>query len=339
MSLIALLIALLIEQLRPRVVRDRLHRTATVLADAARKRLGEPIGWILLVGLAVLAVWLLDGRLRQEYPVVVFVLHVVILYDTIGFRRLGHAFARIRSALVAEEPGIARSELEAWLAGVDATRVDREGSAPGTDHGASTPDTDHDGSILGADRDDAASEPELCRKAAGAALIAMHRHLFAPLFWYLLLPGVAGPVLYRLCAFLDQHWSTARARPDASLPAAIAARAFYWIDWPAVRFSAAGFAIMGNFEDVLYSWRAAVAAGTGDDAQALLLAAGSGALGVRLADTALEARWAVAEPSFEYAAAPPDARTLRAVVSLIWRAAALWVGLLTLLTIAGWLGR
>jgi adenosylcobinamide-phosphate synthase len=121
-------------------------------------------------------------------------------------------------------------------------------------------------------------------------------------------------------------------------PGLVARRSFYWLDGPAVRFTAAGFAIMGNFEDALYCWRAAIAAGT-DDARALLLASGSGALGVRLADDALEARWSAGEQGVDCAVASPEVRTLPAAVSLVWRAAALWVGLLALLTIAGWLGR
>lgn len=393
MGLIALLAALLIEQFRPRAVNDRLHRAATALADAVLRRFGGTAGWILLVAAAVLLVWLLDVRLRREYPGAVFLAHVAILYYTIGFRRLGHAFAQIRSALVAEEPLIARSEFEGWLAGVDASddALPRGHVGADADRAVDRFDDDTDDrDTLEADRDPPVSEPELCRAASAAALLAMHRHLFAPLFWYLLLPGVAGPVLYRLCAFLERQWSVARAAvdrqdampaagavPEASAsssgrreagrvreglsaawrtlrndgplaavrtirsvePGLVARRSFYWLDWPAVRFTAAGFAIMGNFEDVLYCWRAAIAAGSGDDARALLLASGSGALGVRLADDALEARWSAGEQGVDCAVASPEVRTLPAAVSLVWRAATLWVGLLALLTIAGWLGR
>lgn len=392
MGLIALLAALLIEQFRPRAVNDRLHRAAMALADAVLRRFGGTAGWFLLVAAAVLLVWLLDVRLRREYPGTVFLAHVAILYYTIGFRRLGHAFAQIRSALVAEEPLLARGEFEGWLAGVDATDDALPPGHVGADADRAADrfgDDMDDRDTLEADRDPPVSEPELCRAASAAALLAMHRHLFAPLFWYLLLPGVAGPVLYRLCAFLERHWSVARtavdrqdampaadAMPEASAtssghreavrvreglcaawrtlrndgpmaavrtirsvePGLVARRSFYWLDWPAVRFTAAGFAIMGNFEDALYCWRAAIAAGT-DDARALLLASGSGALGVRLADDALEARWSAGEQGVDCAVASPEVRTLPAAVSLVWRAAALWVGLLALLTIAGWLGR
>lgn len=400
MGLIALLAALLIEQFRPRAVDDRLHRAAAALADAVRRRFGGTVGWILLAGAAVLLVWLLDVRLRREYPGTVFIAHVVILYFTIGFRRLGHAFAQIRSALVAEEPLIARGEFEGWLAGVDAAddALPPGGAGViagvGADAGRAADHFDggtDDRRASESDRDLPVSEPELCRAASAAALLAMHRHLFAPLFWYLLLPGVAGPVLYRLCAFLERRWSVARtsaaADPQDVMPAAgavagasaaspghreagrvreglcaawrtlrsdgpmaavrmirsvepglVARRSFYWLDWPAVRFTAAGFAVMGNFEDALYCWRAAIAAGT-DDARALLLASGSGALGVRLADDALEARWSAGEQGVDCAVASPEVRTLPAAVGLVWRAAALWVGLLALLTIAGWPGR
>ena len=49
------------------------------------------------------------------------------------------------------------------------------------------------------------------------------------------------------------------------------------IDWIPLRVMAAGCAIAGNFEDTIYCWRAAIAAGAGGDRHRMLAAFGSGA--------------------------------------------------------------
>ena len=116
-------------------------------------------------------------------------------------------------------------------------------------------------------------------------------------------------------------------------------RAFRVIDWLPARLSAAGFAVVGNFEDAVYCWRGAVSAGTASDSRALLLASGGGALGVRIAEPALEARWSEGEQGFEWQGAEPDAGALRSAVGLVWRSVVLWISLFAMVTIAAWLGR
>jgi adenosylcobinamide-phosphate synthase len=96
---------------------------------------------------------------------------------------------------------------------------------------------------------------------------------------------------------------------------------------------------VGNFEDAVYAWRGAVAAGTGDDARALLLASGGGALGLRIADPALEARWASHEQGYEPAGTEPGTEGLRSAVGLVWRSVVLWIALFAMLSAANWLGR
>ena len=77
----------------------------------------------------------------------------------------------------------------------------------------------------------------------------------------------------------------------------------------------------------------------------MLLAAGGGALGLRIADPALEAQWAAgvtiggeADQPFDWAGAEPDSAGLRSAVGLVWRAVLLWVLVFALLTMASWLG-
>ncbi|MEK9775124.1 MAG: cobalamin biosynthesis protein CobD, partial [Quisquiliibacterium sp.] len=106
------------------------------------------------------------------------------------------------------------------------------------------------------------------------------------------------------------------------------------------RLSAAGFAVVGSFEDAVYAWRTALAAGTGGDQRALLLAAGGGALGIRLADPALQAQWQqTAGQDLEAPDSEPGIDGLRSAVGLVWRSVVLWVSLYAMLTVAAWVGR
>ena len=121
-----------------------------------------------------------------------------------------------------------------------------------------------------------------------------------------------------------------------------AARAFYWIDWIPVRLTAIAFAVVGNFEDAIYAWRN-FAERWNDEAIGIILAAGGGAMGVRLG-TPLVAAAAIVpvdltsiEPGSAEEAPPGEessARAMQSTVGLVWRALLLWMLLLLLLSIA-----
>jgi adenosylcobinamide-phosphate synthase len=126
-----------------------------------------------------------------------------------------------------------------------------------------------------------------------------------------------------------------------------ATKAFYWIDWVPVRLTAVAFAVVGNFEDAIYAWRNFAHRWT-DEARGIILAAGGGAMGVRLgtpqenAPRVLPADAAVVDSSdMEAEALPgeePGIRALQSTVGLVWRALLLWMMLLLLLSGAVWLG-
>lgn len=311
MGFVALIFALLIEQGRPLPENNWVHRGFAGAADAvmsatnAGERKYGVAGWLLLVGgvlaLLLLAQWLL----ALVHPLATFCLHVAVLYFTVGFRQFSHAFTEVQLALAAGDVAGARAALERWLCQQD----------PGFSAG---------------DRPVA----ELCRLAIANALVASHRHVFGPLFWYILLPGAVGPVLYRTAEMLSRRW-----RGPDEVYGDFAGWAYRVLDWLPLRLSATGFAIVGNFEDAIYAWRGAVAAGTGADQRALLLAAGGGALGLRIADPELEARWASPEAGYEVQGGEPGSDSLRGAVGLVWRSVVLWVALFALLTVAAWLGR
>jgi len=293
-------------------------------------------------------------------PVLVFALHVAVLYFTVGFRQFSHAFTEIQLALAAGDLEGARQALQRWIRQQDPDFVIGEPSVA-----------------------------ELCRIAIARALIAAHRHVFGPLFWYILLPGAIGPVMYRAAQFLAERWAGGGHAPVAAVPdpavppsgasaavpsgapgepsgasgepygasgepyGSFAQRAYGVIDWLPVRLAAAGFAIVGNFEDAVYCWRAA-ASSSGIDAQRrILLMTGGGALGLRLADPRIEADVRGeplapdADPSltsgpasgFDWSGTEPDPAGLRSAVGLVWRSVVLWILLFAMLTIANWLGR
>jgi len=323
MGFVALIFALLIEQGRSLPGDNPVHRAAVALADLVRgvsdagERQQGVFGWIAVVGVGVGGVALLEWLAGMLHPVALFVVHVAVLYLTVGFRQFSHAFTEIQIALASDDPEGARRVLERWL---DQSDPDELSDRPRRE----TPVN------------------EICRQAIAHALVAAHRHVFGPLFWYILLPGAVGPVLYRFAEMLARRWGATvpegAKRVDEPY-GYFALGAYRAIDWLPARLSAAGFAIVGNFEDAVYCWRGAVAAGTTDDQRALLLASGGGALGLRVAEPALEARWAAGEQGFEWQGAEPDANSLRSSVGLVWRSVVLWISLFAMLSIAAWLGR
>ena len=312
MGFVALVFALLIEQGRPLPENNFVHRAFVWAADAVMRstNAGEArqgvLGWVGLTGLSVLAIALAAWGLDTLHPLALFCLHVFVLYHTVGFRQFSHAFTEIQVALVSGDVEGARGALQRWCRRDDPDYT--VGDAP---------------------------VAEICRRAVANALIASHRHVFAPLFWYLLLPGPVGPVLYRVAELLARRWMH-----PGEVYGDFAQSAYRFIDWLPLRLSAAGFAIVGNFEDAVYAWRGVVAADPACDQRGLLLATGGGALGLRIADPALEARWA-SEPDqgFEPIGAEPGSDGLRSAVGLVWRSVVLWLALFGMMTVANWLGR
>jgi adenosylcobinamide-phosphate synthase len=309
-------------------------------------------GWLVVIGSAVLSVVLAQLLLEAIHPVLVLALHVAVVYFTIGFRQFSHAFTEIQLGLAANDPEGARGALQRWI-------------------------RRQDPSFVAADL----SVAELCRVAISHALIEAHRHVFGPLFWYMILPGAIGPVLYRAAQFLADRWAQGAAPApktvaeasvlgrtvqgdlvaDAATAAAagvepygwFAAKAYRLLDWLPARLAAAGFAIVGNFEDAIYCWRSAAALKGGDEQRRILLMTGGGALGLRLADPALDAQLrgddrvaadidpnvsAASGSGFDWTGAEPDANGLRSAVGLVWRSVVLWMVLLALLTLARLLG-
>lgn len=165
----------------------------------------------------------------------------------------------------------------------------------------------------------------VARLAIEQVLGASHRHVFGVLVCFLLLPGPCGAVLYRASAFLAEAWGKRNDEEYGDF-ASFARQTFAIIDWLPVRLTAAGFAVVGDFEDAVYCWRTQ-ADRWPDDGLGIVLASGAGALGVRLGMPVPEAGSRVDRveigPGDE-----ADVDFMESAVGLVWRALVLWCLLL-----------
>jgi adenosylcobinamide-phosphate synthase len=329
MSFLALVISLALEQWRPLV--DRRPVFAPVVAyagylerqfDAGEAQQGA-VAWVLAVAPIVAATWVAYAAFDALHPLAGLAFSVAVLYVTMGFREHSHYFTGVHNALREGDLDRARRLLGEWRG-----------------HACDT-----------------LSPEEVARLAIEGAFIVSHRHVFAVMFWFLLLPGPGGAVLYRTALYLARRWGrTARAggpgpvldlaaaggdaavgpgRPDDEDTGAFgefARRAFHALDWLPARFTAASFAIVGDFEDAAYCWRTQ-AARWPDPLVGIVLAAGAGALGVRLGSPV--ARGGVLEDRPELGVGEEaDTPFLDSTVGLVWRALILWLAVLLIVSVA-----
>ncbi len=149
--------------------------------------------------------------------------------------------------------------------------------------------------------------------------------LLGVLFWYFLL-GVMGAVVYRLAVLSRDLW---HGEPEFE---SFAQRACHVLDWLPTRAVAFSYAVVGNFQDALESWRSQSQSWSNEN-QGILLAAGAGALGVRLGGNITLPGGELSRPDLGTdEMAGPD--TIEGAVALAWRATMLWLAVVGLL----WLG-
>lgn len=139
--------------------------------------------------------------------------------------------------------------------------------------------------------------------------------LFGTVFWFVLL-SAPGALLYLLAHLARDGWQ-GEARFGA-----FAARVVFWLDWAPVRLTAFSFAIAGNFQDAMDAWREATPVWP-DKHEGILLAAGAGALGLRLGGS-LQCADGPCERPVSGSGEPPDVEALSGVAALVWRAILLW---------------
>ncbi|AMO24342.1 CobD/CbiB family protein [Ramlibacter solisilvae] len=331
MSFFAILFALLIEQVRPLARHNPIHAMLRAWArwTSTNFDAGKPQhGWVTW-GLAVLAPALVAAAVHWLLLIylgwpLALLWSVAVLYVTLGFRQFSHHFTDIRDALDAGDERRARELLAQWQQ-VDASELPRS---------------------------------EIVRHVIEYSVLAAHRHVFGVLAWSSVLAAcglgpAAGAVFYRMSELVARYWKyRARTQVQPVSPAlqAAAARAWEAIDWLPARATALAFAVVGNFEEAIDSWRNHAQRFPNDN-DGVILAATSGAVNVRLGGEALQPAFApnasqgfnadgtrVLEGIESTPGREAEIGHLRSIVGLVWRSVVLWMVLLALLSFARLLG-
>ena len=298
MSVIGIIAALLLEQWRPLAERRSVAGAVGAWAAWLEQSFngGEPrhgvVAWLVAVLPAALVAAVLHVLLYLVHPLLALAFNIAVLYLTLGFRQFSHHFTAIQLATKSGNIEQAREQLEIWRGATGVVR----------------------------------SREELIRLAIEEALVASHRHVFGVLLWYILLPGPSGAVLYRLAAYFAARWRS------LGVFGGFAQRAFYFLEWPAVRLTAVAFAVVGDFEDAIYCWRTQARAWLDPNA-GIVLAAGAGAMGVRLGMPVQELDGMHPRPELGLGE-PADGPFLDSTVGLVWRALVVWVFVLIVISVA-----
>lgn len=302
MTFLAVVFALLLEQWRQLVDRRAVFARIAGFADFLERKLNAGaaqqgvVAWFAVVIPAVLLAWLVYALLYSATPLLGLAFNVAMLYAAIGFRQESRDFADINRALREGDLATARRLV-------------------GEYRGHSC---------------DALSAREIACLAIEDALAVSHRKVFGPIFWFVLLPGPTGAVLYGVARYLARVWGF-RQDPDFGSFGEFAREAFAKVDWLPVRATALSFAIVGDFADAFDCWRTQAATWR-DPELGVVLASGAGAMGVRIgsAHTTGEHGEARSELGTGEAAEPAH---LDATAGLVWRALVVWLGLLCVLSI------
>ena len=316
MSFLALLAALGLEQWRAFSWRAGVERAFVRYARWIERRWNGGTaqhGWFALLAAMVPPVLAVQGVFLAAWlvqPLLGLFCNVLVLYFMMGFRRFSHAVSAIINAFKLNDLAQARRALASWRGGYVSELTSED----------------------------------VARLAIERGLVDAYRQVFAVIFWFAILPGPAGAVVYRAAALLAEEWGPAapgveptpvtQARDEFGRPAR---RLLAWLDWIPVRLTALSFAIVGDFEDAAACWRTQAhlwARQDGGLAIGVLLSSGGGALGAQLGGTLpvmagepdLRAELGTGEP------AGPD--MLPSAVGLVWRALILWLLVILLVTVA-----
>lgn len=308
MTVLALIAALILEQIRPLNDRAALSRPINGGLDFVEHNLNAgahhhgAAAWFLTVLPLTIVSVVVYYLLYRVNALLAWTWNVAVLYLTMGFRQFSHHFTDIHRALNEGDLPRARLLIRDWR------------GRPS----------------------DELNTTEVARLAIEEAFVAAHHYVFGVLFWFAFLPGPAGAVLYRIALMLRSRWGS-KTGPDDGGFGRFANTAFHWIDWLPVRLSAIGFAIVGNFEDAVYCWRNQ-ASRWRDPEMGIVLAAGAGAIGVKLGKPLREGVTAMGPEIDERieigVGDEADAASLNSAVGLAWRALVLWLMLLLMLAIA-----
>ena len=303
------------------------------------------LAWLVLVMGSSLVLWALWELILLIHPMLAFVFLVVFLYLNLGFKRFINVFLKIHSHLKNDEIEQARLEISEWSATVISNQVVRDAIKNG------------DARLI-------------AREATKLLVLSMHRNLFAPIFWLVLLPGPVGILLYRTSLFVQREWNQNREYADNSdlkdnsvqspltdgekraaekiesgivsqsdAYAEIASRGFFWFDWLPARFTALVFAIVGNFEDAFAQGRlqaTEIAYKSASDSDRLILAVGEGAMMLSLTIPTAVSGTQQLDNMDDLSSRPellePDINSMKFAIGLMWRSLILCMVIFTLVS-------
>ncbi|WP_435751030.1 CobD/CbiB family protein [Thauera sp. AutoDN2] len=300
MTLLSLFVALVLQQFWPAGAGSLASRLGRGFVAWFERRVQASTGaggrtaWLLVVPATALASAVVYGMLWSLHPLLAFLFNVAVLFAGMGFARDSRFFNEVHVALRMADLDGARALLSDWR-GV---------------------------------RHDAATTGEVARLSIEQALVAAHRSVFGVIFWFVLLPGPSGVVLYRLAALLAVGRAVQSGACDG-----FAQRVFLALDWLPARLTALVFSVVGNFEDAVYCWRSQAVLWP-ERSSAILIASGGGALGVRLGGPIHEAGALVERPEMGLGG-EAGVDHMQGTVGLLWRALLVCLFLLALLAVAG----
>lgn len=329
MSFFAVLFALLIEQLKPLPHGNVVHDGMTDWLRYTGRNFdagGEHHAWVvwaITALLPALLAWGVYAAIAHVSLLLALAWNVAVLYTTLGFRQFSHYFTDIRDALDRGDEAEARRLLSEWRH-LDASELPRT---------------------------------ELLRHVIEHSLLAAHRHVFGVFFWFVVLSsfgfGPAGAVLYRMAEYASRYWTFRSRTIDAPTNARLmrlSQRLFNLLDHVPARLTAFGFAVVGNFEEAVTSWRRHAGLWRHPN-EGIILAAAAGAVGVQLGGGAAPGVTPDRSRTFDAGVLtqdmeadgstpglPPELGHLRSIVGLVWRSVVLWMFLLAMLSLANLVG-
>ena len=322
MDFLAVVLALGLEQWRPAThwPAQRIDALLRMAIDGLPDRLDGGrgwhawFGWSIAVGLPALLAWTIGALLALLLGLLWFLFIVAVLYFTIGFRLFSHRFKAVREGLAARRLDLAGAALADWQGGPLAPV---SAAMPAT-----TPET-------------------IARQAIERGLGEAGRWLFGGVFWFALLPGASGAVLYRAADRVAERWSTMPCAPLHPGFAALAGTTLRWLDELPSRLAAGAFALVGDFTGAVEGWQGAARERAGEP-RARMVAAALGALGMGAGVPSSDPRFARdatgSEDAFDGAAWDADSyaiavRQMDGAASLVWRSLLLWLAVLAVVVL------
>lgn len=308
MSLFSLVVALLLEQLKPLHTRQHLSGWLSGYLEYFQQHFnsgeyshGKAAWWLAIFPILFAATAVFWG-LSYLHPILALLFNILALYLSFGFGRFSHGFTDIQQALQSGKLVEARAMLSA---------------------------------LCGKPVDGLNAEQVAC-VTIETSLLAALQHLFGVIVWFVIFSlsgagGAAGALLYCAVRTLRTHWAD-ELNEDESKFCDYACQMSVRIEWLPVRLTAATFAIVGNFEDTVYCWRSQ-AASWPDSETGILLASAAGASGVRLGLPVMQAGQRIERAELGVGEQMGSA-ALQSTIRLVWRSVLFMMLMLFMLTLA-----